>query len=133
MRKRKERAKIVTFVSCILHDTCTHTFLQMAHRSGLTDVKPPPRFDFKLSFVSSIVTSGHKWIGVPWPCGVFITKSGLTLHQSNETHISYTDSPDTLSPSLPLSLSPSLPPSLSLSLSLSLSPSLSPSLSLSPL
>ena len=70
-------------------------FLQMAHRSGLTDVKPPPRFDFKLSFVSSIVTSGHKWIGVPWPCGVFITKSGLTLHQSNETHISYTDSPDT--------------------------------------
>ena len=45
-------------------------FLQMAYKNGLTDNEPPPIFDFQLDFVSSIVTSGHKWIGVPWPCGI---------------------------------------------------------------
>ena len=58
-------------------------FLEMAHKNGLTDIKPGPVFDFRLDFIMSIVTSGHKWIGVPWPCGVYIIKSGLLLQPPN--------------------------------------------------
>ena len=58
-------------------------FLEMAHKNGLTDINPCSRFDFRLDFIMSIVTSGHKWIGSPWPCGVYITKSGLLLQPSN--------------------------------------------------
>ena len=67
-------------------------FLEMAHKNGLTDIKPGPAFDFRLDFISSIVTSGHKWIGNPWPCGVYLTKSGL-IKQSSKV-ISYIDSAD---------------------------------------
>ena len=67
-------------------------FLEMAHKNGLTDIKPGPVFDFRLDFVMSIVTSGHKWVGVPWPCGVYITKSGLLL-QSPDV-ISYMNGSD---------------------------------------
>ena len=67
-------------------------FLEMAHKNGLTDVKPGPIFDFRLDFVSSIVTSGHKWIGAPWPCGIYLTKSGL-IKQSSD-FISYINSAD---------------------------------------
>ena len=42
-------------------------FLEMAHKKCLTDVKSHSAFDFRLDFIMSIVTSGHKWIGVPWP------------------------------------------------------------------
>ena len=34
-------------------------FLEMAHKNGLTAIKPGPVFDFRLDFVMSIVTSGH--------------------------------------------------------------------------
>ena len=67
-------------------------FLEMAHKNGLTDVKPGPIFDFRLDFISSIVTSGHKWIGAPWPCGIYLTKSGLIKQSSN--FISYMNSAD---------------------------------------
>ena len=45
-------------------------FIHMAIRKDPTCVPstPPPIFDFRLPFVSSICTSGHKWIGAPWPC-----------------------------------------------------------------
>jgi histidine decarboxylase len=33
-----------------------------------------PDFDFGLPEVHSITMSGHKWIGAPWPCGVFMSK-----------------------------------------------------------
>ena len=69
-------------------------FLQMAYENGLTDLKPPPVFDFQLDFVSSIVTSGHKWVGVPWPCGIYISKTELHLRPPEMAHISYFDSPD---------------------------------------
>ena len=52
-------------------------FLEMAYKNSLTDIKPGPVFDFRLDFISSIVTSGYKWIGNPWPCAIYITKSGL--------------------------------------------------------
>ena len=68
-------------------------FLRMAYTNGYTNRKPPPAFDFELGFVSSIVTSGHKWIGAPWPCGIFITKTGLQLRPDGEIDI--IASPDT--------------------------------------
>ena len=68
-------------------------FLQMAYKNGLTDNEPPPIFDFQLDFVSSIVTSGHKWIGVP--CGIYITKMGLQLRPIDKGIVTYTESPDT--------------------------------------
>jgi histidine decarboxylase len=33
-----------------------------------------PVFDFRLPHVFSISMSGHKWIGAPWPCGLYMTK-----------------------------------------------------------
>ena len=69
-------------------------FLQMAHVNGCMKQKPPPVFDFQLDFVSSVVTSGHKWIGVPWPCGIYITKNKFQLHPPEKAHITLFDSPD---------------------------------------
>ena len=50
-------------------------FLEIAYKNGLTDVKPASTFDFRLGFVSSIVMSGHKYIGIPWPCGVYLVRN----------------------------------------------------------
>jgi len=36
-------------------------------------------FDFRLPQVSSIAMSGHKWIGAPWPCGIYMTKTKLQM------------------------------------------------------
>jgi histidine decarboxylase len=70
-------------------------FLQMAYENGfMGSLKPPPVFDFQLKFVSSIVTSGHKWIGVPWPCGIYISKTKFQLRSPEKAQISYFDSPD---------------------------------------
>ena len=52
-------------------------FLQMAYENDLTDIVPGSIFDFRLDFVSSIVTSGHEFIGTPWPCGVYLTRNSL--------------------------------------------------------
>ena len=49
-------------------------FLEMAYKNGLTDIQPGPVFDFRLDFISSIVTSGHKFIGMPWPCGIYLVQ-----------------------------------------------------------
>ena len=50
-------------------------FLEMAYANGLTDTQPAPSFDFRLDFVTSIVTSGHKYMGVPWPCGIYLIRN----------------------------------------------------------
>ena len=63
-------------------------FLEMAYKNGLTDVEPASAFDFRLDFVSSIVTSGHKFMGTPWPTGVYLTRNKLlssTLQSINVT------------------------------------------------
>ncbi|EGQ8092066.1 glutamate decarboxylase [Vibrio vulnificus] len=52
-----------------------------------------PDFDFRNPMVHSIVTSGHKWPGAPWPTGVYMTK-----HQSMVSppdNPAYIGSPDT--------------------------------------
>ena len=54
-------------------------FVEMGYDHGLIKEKPGPVFDFRLDFISSIVTSGHKWMGTPWPCGIFMTKTGLLM------------------------------------------------------
>lgn len=38
-----------------------------------------PKFDFEIPEVCSVVTSGHKYPGAPWPCGIFMTKRGLQM------------------------------------------------------
>ena len=50
-------------------------FLEMAYKKRLSDIKPASVFDFRLDFITSIVTSGHKYIGLPWPTGVYIVKN----------------------------------------------------------
>lgn len=37
-----------------------------------------PQFDFQQP-VHSISMSGHKWIGAPWPCGVYMTRTKLQM------------------------------------------------------
>ena len=68
-------------------------FLKMAFRKHLTTVEPPPDFDFTISAVCSINTSGHKWPGAPWPCGIYMTKTGLQLLPPSDPE--YVGSPDT--------------------------------------
>ncbi|KAL5479667.1 hypothetical protein EMCRGX_G023223 [Ephydatia muelleri] len=67
-------------------------FLEMAHKHGKTD-KVGPVFDFRLPSVCSITTSGHKWMGSPWPCGIFMTRSKLVLKPPSVPD--YIGSPDT--------------------------------------
>ncbi|MEU4743765.1 hypothetical protein AB0G02_25330 [Actinosynnema sp. NPDC023658] len=57
-----------------------------------------PEFDFGLEVhgvdvVSSLVMSGHKWQGAPWPCGVFMTKNKFRVEPPSQP--AYTGSPDT--------------------------------------
>ena len=51
----------------------------MAYNSNRTNIPPAPHFDFRLPFVCSIITSGHKFPGAPWPTGIYMTKTGLQL------------------------------------------------------
>ena len=69
-------------------------FIEMAAKNGLRDMKPGPKFDFRLEFVSSIVTSGHKWIGAPMPCGVYMMRNKYRIKPPDNTPI-YIGSPDT--------------------------------------
>ena len=72
-------------------------FLEMAYRNGLTDVEPASVFDFRLDFVSSIVTSGRKYIGTPWPCGVYLTRNSLLCSEQNIHFIGSSDTTISLS------------------------------------
>ncbi|MEU6149001.1 hypothetical protein ABZ816_03280 [Actinosynnema sp. NPDC047251] len=57
-----------------------------------------PEFDFGLrvdgvDVVGSLVMSGHKWAGAPFPCGVFMTKNKFRVEPAATP--AYTGSPDT--------------------------------------
>jgi histidine decarboxylase len=52
-----------------------------------------PEFDFSIPQVSSIVTSGHKYPGSPWPCGIFMTRQKYQLKPPPDP--AYIGSPDT--------------------------------------
>ena len=68
-------------------------FIKMAFKAGRTSIEPPPNFDFSIPYVCSINTSGHKWPGAPWPCGIYMTKTGLQLLPPSDPD--YIGSPDT--------------------------------------
>ena len=68
-------------------------FVEMAHKQGLTGEVPGPIFDFRLDFISSIITSTYKWVPCQWPSGIFMTKTGL-MPMRNVMH-TYIGLPDT--------------------------------------
>lgn len=53
-------------------------FLRMAKDAGLVQ-EAGPEFDFSLPHVHSMAMSGHKWMGAPVPCGVFMTRRKYQL------------------------------------------------------
>ena len=59
-------------------------------------IMPPdkefPVFDFRIPEVHSISTSGHKWLGAPWPCCVYMTKVKYQLLPPSDPN--YIGSPD---------------------------------------
>ncbi|MEV6974949.1 histidine decarboxylase [Kitasatospora sp. NPDC093806] len=69
---------------------------------GWTPEADLPEFDFGITLptresgdvdmVSSIAMSGHKWPGVPWPCGVFLTKTKYQLEPPSQPE--YIGAPD---------------------------------------
>jgi histidine decarboxylase len=67
-------------------------FVEMAHNAGRLPGQGP-KFDFRLPFVHSIAMSGHKWIGAPWPCGIYMTKTKLQLKPPSRPE--YVGAPDT--------------------------------------
>lgn len=67
-------------------------FIEMAYKNKKID-RIGPMFDFRIPCVNSIVMSGHKWIGSPWPCGIFMTKVKYQLFPPNSPE--YIGAPDT--------------------------------------
>ncbi|MFZ3270821.1 MAG: pyridoxal-dependent decarboxylase [Mycobacterium sp.] len=71
-------------------------YLQMAKKAkikGAAALADIPKFDFGIEHVFSIAMSGHKWIGAPWPCGVYMTKVKYQLKPPSDPE--YVNSPDT--------------------------------------
>ena len=67
-------------------------FVEMAYNQKKI-AERGPNFDFRLPEVNSIVMSGHKWPGAPWPCGIFMTKSKYQLFPPDDP--AYIGAPDT--------------------------------------
>lgn len=53
-------------------------FIEMAYNRGLID-RMGPVFDFRNEAVMSIGCSMHKWIGGPWPSGIYMTRTKYQL------------------------------------------------------
>ncbi|KHT39141.1 pyridoxal-dependent decarboxylase [Vibrio sinaloensis] len=75
-------------------------FIKMAKESGRyrtffaeNNGYTGPNFDFSNPMVHSIVTSGHKWPGAPWPTGVYMTKQKYMVSPPDDPE--YIGSPDT--------------------------------------
>lgn len=71
-------------------------FLKMAQddpTSGWSGSEVVPTFDFSHPYVFSIAMSGHKWIGAPWPCGIYMTKVKYQITPPDDPQ--YIGSPDT--------------------------------------
>jgi histidine decarboxylase len=67
-------------------------FVEMAYNMGKISQRGP-NFDFRLPFVHSIAMSGHKWIGTPLPCGIYMTKTKYQLRPPDDPE--YIGSQDT--------------------------------------
>ncbi|ULQ53218.1 pyridoxal-dependent decarboxylase [Flavihumibacter fluvii] len=68
-------------------------FLRMAEDQGKLPGTKVPVFDFSIDAVMSIVCSIHKWIGAPWPGGVYMTKRKFQINPPDTA--GYIGSPDT--------------------------------------
>lgn len=68
-------------------------FVEMAHNRGLIDASGP-MFDFRNPAVMSVGCSMHKWLGGPWPSGVFMTRTGYQLVPPDEAN-TFLGTPDT--------------------------------------
>lgn len=51
-----------------------------------------PNYDFRIPEVHSIAMSGHKWLGAPWPCGIYMSKVKYQLLPPDNPN--YIGSPD---------------------------------------
>ncbi len=51
-----------------------------------------PEFDFSLPYINSIVTSGHKFLGAPTPCGIYMSKHKYLATTSNPSYVGAVDS-----------------------------------------
>jgi histidine decarboxylase len=67
-------------------------FLEMACAQGKISTCGPI-FDFRLPDVHSLATSGHKWIGAPFPTGLYMTRVKDQLRPPSDP--AYIGSPDT--------------------------------------
>lgn len=67
-------------------------FLEMAYHAGRID-RHGPIFDFRLPYVHSIVMSGHKWPGTPWPTGIYLTRRKYLIRPPEDPE--YIGAPDT--------------------------------------
>lgn len=68
-------------------------FLRMAQTQGKLPGKKVPVFDFSIDAVMSVVCSIHKWIGAPWPGGIYMTKRKFQISPPDTA--GYIGSPDT--------------------------------------
>ncbi len=68
-------------------------FLRMAQAQGKLIDKKVPEFDFSIDAVMSVVCSMHKWIGAPWPGGIYMTRKKYQLSPPDTA--GYIGSPDT--------------------------------------
>ena len=59
------------------------SFIEMGHIQGVITDKPGPIFDFRLESVCSIAMSISKHVGGPWPCGIYLSRTGLQLALSS--------------------------------------------------
>ncbi|MFT5821580.1 MAG: histidine decarboxylase [Crocinitomix sp.] len=50
-----------------------------------------PDFDFRQE-IHSIAMSGHKWVGAPWPCGIYMTKNKFLISNDVPSYVGSMDS-----------------------------------------
>lgn len=68
-------------------------FIEMAHNRDLIEYRGPI-FDFRNPAVMSVGCSMHKWLGGPWPSGVFMTRTAYQLTPPDAA-ASFLGTPDT--------------------------------------
>lgn len=61
-------------------------YLKKAHEQGRFADPVVPEFDFRQP-IHSISMSGHKWIGAPWPCGIYMTRTKLQMRPRGEPEL----------------------------------------------
>ena len=66
-------------------------FAKMFEKEQGTKVSSFPEFDFSLE-IHSLAMSGHKWMGAPWPCGIYMTKNKFLISNDVPAYVGSLDS-----------------------------------------